>query len=135
VNNHNDAICSAGATDCCFDGHTPSACTNLQTDVNNCGICGHVCANTESCDRGVCTLSAAPLPFWLHYCADPNCGGLQPLVVHVCPEDNPPCTPSRQTTVVPRLDGHQIDQVLFPMQASDGGAGVIATLEAGAARS
>src|SRR5438445_1640340 len=50
----------------------------------------------------------------------------------VCPEDNPPCTPSRQTTVVPRLDGHQIDQVLFPMQASDGGAGVIATLEAGA---
>jgi len=78
------------------------------------------------------TLSATPLPFWLHYCADPNCGGLQPLVVHVCPEDNPPCTPSRQTTVVPRLDGHQIDQVLFPMQASDGGAGVIATLEAGA---
>ena len=54
------------------------------------------------------------------------------MVVHVCPEDNPPCTPSRQTTVVPRLDGHQIDQVLFPMQASDGGAGVIATLEAGA---
>ena len=60
VNNHNDAICPAGATDCCFDGHTPSACTNLQTDVNNCGICGHVCANTESCDRGVCTLSLYP---------------------------------------------------------------------------
>ncbi len=65
----------------------------------------------------------APLPFWLSYCADLTCGGLQPLVVHICPEANPSCTPSRQTTVVPQVDGRQINQILFPVQTPDGFTG------------
>ena len=72
----------------------------------------------------------APLPFWLSYCADPTCGGQPPLVVNVCPETNPSCSPSRQTTVVPLLDGRQINQVLFPIQ-NPNGTGVTATLVSG----
>ena len=62
----------------------------------------------------------APLPFWLHYCDDPTCGGKQPLVIHICPESDLSCTPSRQTTVVPQVDGQQIDQILFPLQIPPG---------------
>jgi len=72
----------------------------------------------------------APLPFWLSYCADPTCGGQPPLVVNVCPETTPSCSPSRQTTVVPLLDGRQINQVLFPVQTPSG-AGVTATVVSG----
>jgi hypothetical protein len=62
----------------------------------------------------------APLPFWLSYCSDPTCGGA-PLVVKVCPVATPDCSPARQTTVVPEVDGRQINQVLFPLlQLPDG---------------
>ena len=75
---------------------------------------------------GIATARAqapAPLPFWLGYCSDPTCGGLQPLVVHICPEANPSCTPSRQTIVVPQVDGRQINQILFPVQTPSGFTG------------
>jgi hypothetical protein len=62
---------------------------------------------------------AAPLPFWLSYCGDPSCGG-SPLVVKVCPAASPNCSPARQTTVVPEVDGRQINQVLFPLQLPEG---------------
>jgi hypothetical protein len=73
----------------------------------------------------------APLPFWLTYCADPTCGGQQPLVVHVCPEGNSSCSPTRQTTIVPNLDGRQISQILFPIQPTVATTGVIATVISG----
>lgn len=72
--------------------------------------------------------SVAQLPFWMRYCKEPTCGGLQRLVVRVCPTSNPSCSPHRQTTVVPRLDGHQINQIFFPVQAP---VDVTATLESG----
>lgn len=59
----------------------------------------------------------ATLPFWMHYC-DAACAGQQPLVVRVCPTSNLSCAPQRQTTVVPRVDGHQIDQIFIPLQAA-----------------
>lgn len=62
----------------------------------------------------------AALPFWLRYCSEPTCGGLAPLVVDVCPTTNPNCTPTRQTTVVPEVDGRQIDQIFFPLQLPEG---------------
>jgi hypothetical protein len=71
----------------------------------------------------------APLPFWLTYCDDPTCGGLTPLVVHVCPAGDPSCTPSRQTTVVPSVDGHRINQIMFPIQAGDGSETVARVVE------
>ncbi len=73
----------------------------------------------------------APLPFWLSYCEDPTCGGKQPLVVHVCPETNASCEPSRQTTVVPRLDERQIDQILLLIQKADGSDPITLTLVSG----
>jgi alpha-tubulin suppressor-like RCC1 family protein len=36
-----------------------SACTNLQTDVKNCGTCGTACATGESCVAGGCTCGFA----------------------------------------------------------------------------
>jgi hypothetical protein len=62
--------------------------------------------------------SLAQLPFWMSYCDDPTCGGKQPLIVRVCPYTNPACSPTRQTTIVPRVDGRQIDEIFFPIQAS-----------------
>jgi hypothetical protein len=34
--------------------------SNTQTDVANCGSCGHVCGTNDICSDGVCTPSAAP---------------------------------------------------------------------------
>jgi hypothetical protein len=72
-----------------------------------------------SITSGTSAQPPAPLPFWLGYCAESTCGG-SPLVVHVCPESDPGCTPTRQTTVVPRVDGRQINQILFPLQLPEG---------------
>jgi len=40
--------CNEGLTDCF------GSCVDLQTDVNNCGACGNVCGQGESCVNGVC---------------------------------------------------------------------------------
>lgn len=53
-------------------------------------------------------------------------------MVHVCPADTPACSPTNQTTVVPRLDGHQINQILFQIQTPAAGAPVTATPISGA---
>ncbi len=68
--------------------------------------------------------ATATLPFWLSYCADPTCGGLEPLVVQICPEATPSCAASRETTVVPQVDGHQINHILFPVQTPAAFTGV-----------
>jgi hypothetical protein len=53
----------------------------------------------------------ATLPWWLSYCADATCGGLSPVVVHVCPESDPGCTPARSTTMIPQVDGRPISAI------------------------
>jgi len=40
--------CGAGLTAC------NSACVNAQTDMNNCGACGNVCAQGQACTGGTC---------------------------------------------------------------------------------
>lgn len=51
-------VCTAGApAGCnCGNGETccNNACTNLQTDRNNCGGCGTTCGQGLSCQSGVC---------------------------------------------------------------------------------
>ncbi len=59
IANHNDVVCSAGDSDCCFGGSHPSVCTNFATDVNNCGACGNGCSTGASCTGGSCV---APTP-------------------------------------------------------------------------
>lgn len=44
----NETCCATG-TKCCN-----GTCVNLNTDVNNCGGCGNVCAQGASCVRGQC---------------------------------------------------------------------------------
>ncbi len=59
IANHDDAVCPAGDSDCCFGGSHPSVCTNFATDVNNCGACGNVCSTGATCTGGLCV---APTP-------------------------------------------------------------------------
>lgn len=51
-------VCTSGApAGCnCGNGQTccNNACTNLQTDRNNCGGCGTTCGAGLGCDNGVC---------------------------------------------------------------------------------
>jgi hypothetical protein len=81
VANHHDAVCAAGDSDCCFGGQNPSLCTDFETDGNNCGECGNVCAAGETCTGGTCV---APCTGGTTLCGgvcvdentDPdNCGG------------------------------------------------------------
>ncbi|HKQ36906.1 MAG TPA: hypothetical protein VJ063_02440 [Verrucomicrobiae bacterium] len=62
----------------------------------------------------------SPLPFWIRYCEEPTCGGRDPLVIQITPETDQSYIPSRQSTVVPQVDGRQIDQIFFPVQLPDG---------------
>jgi hypothetical protein len=48
------ATCQAPLTSC--DG----ACVDVQTDTNNCGSCGAVCAGGAACVNGTCVLECAP---------------------------------------------------------------------------
>ena len=47
------ASCSAGFANC--DGQYANGCEiNTNTDHNNCGTCGHVCAVFQTCSGGIC---------------------------------------------------------------------------------
>ncbi|GAB4196855.1 MAG: hypothetical protein OHK0013_04410 [Sandaracinaceae bacterium] len=46
--------CTGTTPDCCGN-----ACTDLQTDVNNCGACGNRCGAGETCAAGRCTCGGA----------------------------------------------------------------------------
>jgi hypothetical protein len=76
--------------------------------------------------RAFAARPVATLPWWLQYCADATCGGLQPVVVHVCPQASPTCTPTRSTTLVPQVDGRAINGVrLFINTPADHGWRVV----------
>jgi hypothetical protein len=45
--------CTSGWGNC--DGNAVNGCeTYLNTSINNCGSCGHVCGTGQSCVAGVC---------------------------------------------------------------------------------
>jgi hypothetical protein len=55
VTNHHDAVCAAGASDCCFQtSSAPSVCTSFASDVTNCGSCGNHCVDGQICSSGTC---------------------------------------------------------------------------------
>jgi hypothetical protein len=47
-------MCTAGFLDCAAAGG-PLTCAKLSSDPKNCGGCGVTCADTQVCNRGVCT--------------------------------------------------------------------------------
>lgn len=60
-------ICLAGHVDC--DGAPANGCeVYVNSDRNNCGTCGHVCADDETCSSGICT----PCPAGTAPCAPYN---------------------------------------------------------------
>ena len=57
-------ICPAGQADCDGDGQTCEI--NTQTDINNCGSCGHACSypnGIAACVSGVCQMTGCVAPF------------------------------------------------------------------------
>jgi hypothetical protein len=68
-----ELTCCAGAVDC--DG----TCSDLNTDANHCGACGHSCRADEVCAGGACTACPATRTQCTEQCADLtsdpfNCG-------------------------------------------------------------
>jgi hypothetical protein len=65
-----DPECEAGET-CCRVG-TTNTCVDLQTDRNNCGLCGETCGLNETCKAGVCSADVCepPCPEGQHCCSD-----------------------------------------------------------------
>jgi len=56
--------CSGSTPDLCGGRQ----CTNILTDISNCGVCGKVCALRQVCSNGVCTVPSCTPP-------DVNCDG------------------------------------------------------------
>ena len=56
VQQHGDVVCEEGNSDCCADEDGAVVCTNLQTDVANCGSCGTACDADETCTDGECVV-------------------------------------------------------------------------------
>src|SRR5262249_32571394 len=47
------SVCNAGFANC--NGNPANGCeTNITTDVNNCGSCGHICPPLTVCTAGLC---------------------------------------------------------------------------------
>jgi hypothetical protein len=73
-NGNTSRLCgSCGAYACCSTGLAccNGICTDVNSDPNNCGACGKVCAaSTPFCIQGVCTVN--PCALGLTYC-DPAC--------------------------------------------------------------
>ena len=52
VAQHADVVCGAGSSTCCV---TPEhACTDLESDPENCGSCGNICPAGATCEQGEC---------------------------------------------------------------------------------
>lgn len=76
---HGDVVCAAGNSDCCTDASGAAVCTNVASDVNNCGDCNVVCAAGDICSDGVCTCPIASDTNCMGTCTDlqsdpDNCG-------------------------------------------------------------
>ncbi len=82
-------VCSAGTcnVDCSANVQNPTncsgTCTNTQTDENNSGTCGHICAAGQTCSGGICGACPAASPTEceapINACVNPtidsaNCG-------------------------------------------------------------
>jgi len=50
----------------------------------------------------------APLPPGLTYSDGEPCASAPPLVIYICPYNEPTCTPTRNTTIIPQVDGRTI---------------------------
>src|SRR5579872_4468311 len=57
-----DRACGDGGCIVCAVGEVmcSNGCTDLSSDVTNCGSCGTACAAGDVCDLGMCAISCAP---------------------------------------------------------------------------
>ena len=69
---------------------------------------------------GVPASHSIPLPPKLTYCDSEPCASTAPLVVYVCPTSDPTCTPTRTTTIIPRVDGKAIRGVSLTILPPNG---------------
>jgi hypothetical protein len=62
--------CDSGLSYC---AGVSNACISLQSDVNNCGSCGHVCPGGEVCSGGSCQVATPTCPPGETYCSGYGC--------------------------------------------------------------
>jgi hypothetical protein len=111
------------STPTCSDGVKNGSETGVDCGGGTCPSCsnGQICSSASDCQSGFCNsgVCRAALPWWISYCSQPSCGG-SPFVARICPDNNPSCSPASSTTVVPEIDGQQINQILLPVQPPTG---------------
>jgi hypothetical protein len=111
------AACSAGQTAC------GGACTKTNTDVNNCGSCGHACntAGGETCVGGTCTCSTGT-----------DCSGVCSITAtdpNNCGGCGVTCGMATSTALDSGLIGHwKLDEGSGTTSADSSGTGNTATL-------
>src|SRR4029077_10446503 len=64
--------------------------------------------------------NSVSLPPKLTYCDSEPCASTAPLVVYVCPMSDLACTPTRTTTIIPRVDGKAISGVSLTILSPNG---------------
>lgn len=69
---------------------------------------------------GVPASNSVSLPPKLTYCDSEPCASTAPLVVYVCPMSDLACTPTRTTTIIPRVDGKAISGVSLTILSPNG---------------
>jgi hypothetical protein len=88
--NGGSGLTCSGGTTCC----APNGCKNLQSDANNCGVCGLKCTLPEAdgCTDGTCSCGSGPACIGGQVCDGGNCR---------CPDGQELCNGACQTTAQP----------------------------------
>jgi hypothetical protein len=75
------------------------ACVDLQTDNDNCGMCGNACAQTETCMQGLCCKTGQKVCNMA--CTDTNTDAMNcGMCGNACPMNKPYCNQGMCTTGV-----------------------------------
>ena len=121
-----EAVASGATYDVAVTGQPSGPVACRVTDRTGRGVVADV--KVSSIDI-VCSARGAPP--WTRFCDGTACDASAPVVIKLCPENQPNCSPSRSTQIHYRLDGKRISAGFFTINQT---AGWIAILESGSAR-
>lgn len=99
----------------------PDATETVDTsDASETGDTGDAGDTAVTGDTGDTSDTPAALPPWLAYCEDTACDALGEVVLAVCGDGDPTCTPTRATTIRPSIDGRRVTAIAFLVSHPEG---------------